>query len=115
VRLIGFPAGGGADIVARILGRWLSERLGQEVIIENKPGGWSKGEPMCRSARREIVVGSIKDMVTPNLIIPQVVIPARIFATSVGGPSCGLVMQALWEAWAGSDSQQATAIRRTLH
>jgi len=39
VRLIvGFPAGGGADIVARILGRWLSERLGQEVIIENKPG-----------------------------------------------------------------------------
>src|SRR5262249_50633611 len=39
VRLIvGFPAGGGADIVARILGRWLSERLGQEFIIENKPG-----------------------------------------------------------------------------
>jgi tripartite-type tricarboxylate transporter receptor subunit TctC len=36
--IIGFPAGGGADIVARILGRWLSERLGQEVIIENKPG-----------------------------------------------------------------------------
>src|SRR5262252_8700467 len=39
VRLIvGFPAGAGADIVARILGRWLSERLGQEFIIENKPG-----------------------------------------------------------------------------
>jgi tripartite-type tricarboxylate transporter receptor subunit TctC len=36
--IIGFPAGGGADIVARILGRWLAERVGQEVIIENKPG-----------------------------------------------------------------------------
>src|SRR5262249_32009842 len=36
--IIGFPAGGGADIGARILGRWLSERLGQEVIIENKAG-----------------------------------------------------------------------------
>jgi tripartite-type tricarboxylate transporter receptor subunit TctC len=36
--VIGFPPGGGADIVARIIGRWLSERLGQQVIIENKPG-----------------------------------------------------------------------------
>jgi tripartite-type tricarboxylate transporter receptor subunit TctC len=39
VRLVvGFPPGGGTDIVARIMGRWLSERLGQPVIIENKPG-----------------------------------------------------------------------------
>jgi tripartite-type tricarboxylate transporter receptor subunit TctC len=36
--IIGFPPGGGADIVARIMGRWLSERLGQEIVIENKPG-----------------------------------------------------------------------------
>jgi hypothetical protein len=36
--IIGFPPGGGADIVSRIMGRWLSERLGQQVIIENKPG-----------------------------------------------------------------------------
>src|SRR6516164_9802539 len=36
--IIGFPPGGGADIVARIMARWLSARLGQEVIIENKPG-----------------------------------------------------------------------------
>jgi tripartite-type tricarboxylate transporter receptor subunit TctC len=36
--VIGFPPGGGSDIVARIVARWLSERLGQEVIIENKPG-----------------------------------------------------------------------------
>src|SRR5262249_58411818 len=37
--IVGFPQGGGADTVARIAGRWLSDRLGQPVIIENKPGG----------------------------------------------------------------------------
>ena len=36
--IVGFPPGGGADTVARIMGQWLSERLGQTVIIENRPG-----------------------------------------------------------------------------
>jgi tripartite-type tricarboxylate transporter receptor subunit TctC len=36
--IVGFPPGGGADIVARIMGGWLSERLGQQIIIENRPG-----------------------------------------------------------------------------
>jgi tripartite-type tricarboxylate transporter receptor subunit TctC len=36
--VVGFPPGGGADTVTRIMARWLSERLGQPVIIENKPG-----------------------------------------------------------------------------
>lgn len=39
VRLIvAFPAGGTADIVARLIGQWLSERLGHQFIIENRPG-----------------------------------------------------------------------------
>jgi tripartite-type tricarboxylate transporter receptor subunit TctC len=37
--IVGFPPGGGADTVARIIGSWLSDRLGQQVIIENRPGG----------------------------------------------------------------------------
>jgi len=36
--IIGFPAGGGADTVARIMEPWLTKRLGQPVIIENRPG-----------------------------------------------------------------------------
>jgi tripartite-type tricarboxylate transporter receptor subunit TctC len=39
VRLVvGFPAGGGNDIIARLIGHWLSERLGQSFVIENRPG-----------------------------------------------------------------------------
>jgi tripartite-type tricarboxylate transporter receptor subunit TctC len=36
--IVGFPPGGGADTVTRIVGQPLSERLGQQVIIENRPG-----------------------------------------------------------------------------
>src|SRR5262249_13223712 len=36
--IVGWPPGGGADTVSRIVGQWLSERLGQQVIIENRPG-----------------------------------------------------------------------------
>ena len=39
VRLIvGYAPGGGTDIAARLMGQWLSERLGQPFIIENRPG-----------------------------------------------------------------------------
>src|SRR5260221_11422677 len=39
VRLIvGYPAGGSTDLVARIIGAWLSDRLGQSFVVENRPG-----------------------------------------------------------------------------
>jgi tripartite-type tricarboxylate transporter receptor subunit TctC len=36
--IVGFAAGAGADTTARLIGQWLSERLGQPFIIENRPG-----------------------------------------------------------------------------
>jgi tripartite-type tricarboxylate transporter receptor subunit TctC len=39
VRLVvGYAAGGGTDITARLIGQWLSERLGQQFVVENRPG-----------------------------------------------------------------------------
>src|SRR5262245_29630607 len=68
VRLIsGFPAGGANDIVARLMGQWLSERLSQQFIIENRPGAGS-------NIAAEAVVKSAPDgytllmVATPNAI-----------------------------------------------
>jgi tripartite-type tricarboxylate transporter receptor subunit TctC len=36
--VVGYAPGGGNDIVARLIGQWLSERLGQTFVIENRPG-----------------------------------------------------------------------------
>jgi len=37
--IVGVAAGGGGDLIARVMGQWLSERLGQPFVIENRPGG----------------------------------------------------------------------------
>src|SRR5580658_2211360 len=36
--LVGFPAGGQVDIVARLTAQWLGDRMGQTIVVENKPG-----------------------------------------------------------------------------
>src|SRR3954471_20047468 len=36
--VVGYPPGGATDIIARLIGQGLSERLGQQFVIENKPG-----------------------------------------------------------------------------
>jgi tripartite-type tricarboxylate transporter receptor subunit TctC len=36
--IVGFPAGSTSDIIARVIGQWLSERLGQLFVIDNRPG-----------------------------------------------------------------------------
>ena len=39
--IVGFAAGSTSDIIARLMGQWLSERLGQQFIVENRPGAGS--------------------------------------------------------------------------
>jgi tripartite-type tricarboxylate transporter receptor subunit TctC len=39
--IVGYPPGGGTDITARLIGQWLSERLGEQFVIENRPGAGS--------------------------------------------------------------------------
>jgi tripartite-type tricarboxylate transporter receptor subunit TctC len=39
--VVGFPAGSGPDVMARLGGHWLSTRLGQEVVVDNRPGAGS--------------------------------------------------------------------------
>src|SRR5947209_17711322 len=36
--IVAFAAGGGVDITARLIGQWLSDRLGQSFVTENRPG-----------------------------------------------------------------------------
>jgi tripartite-type tricarboxylate transporter receptor subunit TctC len=50
--VVGFPAGGQSDILARLMGQWLAERLGQAFIIENRPGagGTIATEAVVRAA-----------------------------------------------------------------
>ena len=54
--IVGFPAGGSTDIVARLIGQWLSERLGQPFIIENRPGAGSNiaTEAVVQAAARRL-------------------------------------------------------------
>src|SRR6185369_2844962 len=73
VRLIvGFPAGGGADIVARLIGQWLSERLGQSFVIENRPGAGS-------NIATEAVVRALPDGYTLLLVTAANAINASLY------------------------------------
>jgi tripartite-type tricarboxylate transporter receptor subunit TctC len=70
--IVGFPAGGGADIYARLMGQWLSERLGHAFIIENRPGA-------SGNIGTEAVVRAPSDGYTLLMIGPPNAISATLY------------------------------------
>jgi tripartite-type tricarboxylate transporter receptor subunit TctC len=70
--VVGFAAGGVTDIVARLIGQWLSERLGQQFIIDNRPGAGS-------NLATESVVRSAPDGYTLLLVGPAAAINATLY------------------------------------
>ena len=67
-----FAAGGADDIVARLIGQWLSERLGQPFVIENRPGAGS-------NIGTEAVVRAPPDGYTLLLVSPANAINATLY------------------------------------
>jgi len=70
--IVGGPAGGGIDITARLIGEWLSTRLGQRFVIENRPGANS-------NIAAEAVVRALPDGHTLFLVTPANAINATLY------------------------------------
>jgi tripartite-type tricarboxylate transporter receptor subunit TctC len=70
--IIGYPPGGSADITARLMGQWLSERLGQPFVIENRPGA-------STNIATEAVVHASPDGYTLLLVAPANAINATLY------------------------------------
>lgn len=91
--VVGFSAGGGTDVVARVLAQKMSESLGQTVVVENRPGasGLIAGEAVAKSAADgyTLMMGSQTTFaVAPTLYRKTSLDPARDFAgVAMGGIS----------------------------
>jgi tripartite-type tricarboxylate transporter receptor subunit TctC len=70
--IVGFPPGGATDVNARLIGQWLSERLGQSFIVENRPGAGS-------NIGTELVVHALPDGYTVLLAGPPTAINATLY------------------------------------
>jgi tripartite-type tricarboxylate transporter receptor subunit TctC len=70
--IVGYPAGGSTDILARIFGDWLGKRLGQQFIVENRPGAGN-------NLATEAVVKSTPDGYTIILVNPANAINASLY------------------------------------
>src|SRR5262249_22086060 len=70
--VVGFPAGGAPDIIARLIGQVLSERLGQQFVIENRPGAAS-------NIGTEIVVRAPPDGYTLLMVVATNTVNATLY------------------------------------
>jgi tripartite-type tricarboxylate transporter receptor subunit TctC len=71
--VVGYPPGGATDIIARLIGQRLSERLGQQFVIENKPGAGN-------NIATESVINAAPDGYTLLLVNPANYINATLYA-----------------------------------
>lgn len=87
--IISFGAGGGADIVGRILGQAIAERLGQPVVIENKPGaaGTIGNELVARADKDGYTLG----IMTAGQIIAAVMNKSLRYDTATAFEPIGMV------------------------
>jgi tripartite-type tricarboxylate transporter receptor subunit TctC len=70
--MVGFPPGGVTDIVGRLVGQWLSERLGQPFVIENRPGA-------AGNIATEAVVNAAADGYTLLVVAPAHTVNATLY------------------------------------
>jgi len=70
--IVGYPPGGSTDIVARLIGNWLSQRLGQQFIVENRAGAGN-------NIGTEAVVKAAPDGYTMLLVNPANTINASLY------------------------------------
>src|SRR5262245_15714022 len=70
--IVGLAPGGGTDIVARLIGQWLSERLGQSFVIENRPGA-------AGNVATEAVANATPDGYTLLAVSPDAAINATLY------------------------------------
>ena len=71
--VVGYPPGGATDIIARLIGQRMSERLGQQFVIENKPGAGN-------NIATESVINAEPDGYTILLVNPANYINASLYA-----------------------------------
>jgi len=96
--IVGFPAGSGPDIIARLIGQGFSERLGQQFVIENRPGA-------AGNIATEIVVKAPSDGYTLLMVVSTNTINATLYTNlnfnfirdiapvaSIAGTSYGLLV-----------------------
>jgi tripartite-type tricarboxylate transporter receptor subunit TctC len=80
--IIGYPPGGSADITARLMGHWLSDRLGQPFIIESRPGASTNA--INASLYHKLPFDFIRDIAPvagiirfPNVVMVNPSVPAQ--------------------------------------